>query len=88
MVEGAKLILPHHKEQDAIKYVYDHRESQRLNHDQNLFMAIVWITKKEKRYFSMFLEVLFVDGVEDMNNEERPLCIIIGRDDHGNMQCK
>ena len=48
-------------------------------------MAIAWITKKEKRYFSMFPEVLFVDCVEDTNNEERPLCTITGRDAHGNM---
>ena len=48
-------------------------------------MAIAWITKKEKRYFSMFPKVPFVDCVEDTNNEERPLCTITGRNAHGNM---
>ena len=40
LVEGAKLILPLHEEQDAMNYVSYHRRSQRLNHNQNLLMVI------------------------------------------------
>lgn len=85
IVESATLILPLHEETDALKYVSDHRISQKLNSTQNLFMAIAWVTPQEKKYFPMFPEVIFIDCVEDTNNEKRPLLTITGRDAHGEM---
>ena len=77
--------MPLHEETDALKYVNDHRISQKLNSDQNLFMAIAWVTPQEKKYFPMFPEVIFIECVEDTNDEKRPLLTITGRDDHGEM---
>ena len=54
-----------------------------LRQDQNLFIACGWMTKKERRLFRLFPDVLKVDVVKGTNQEDRPLLTVSVRTSQG-----
>ena len=66
-------------------YAVCHRQILQIASDQDLMMAIAWITPHEKRQFMLYPSTLCVDTTMDTNNEKRPLLTVTGRDANGEM---
>ena len=73
LYSNTKFIVPPNEQEDATKYASDSRVNRNLRNDQNLLVALAWVVPSERRLFRLFPETLFVDSVEDTNNEGRPL---------------
>ena len=49
------------------------REALSVSDSQAMLLAVIWITDEDKRVFSLYPEVMFVDTTFGTNNEKRPL---------------
>ena len=56
------------------------REALSVSDSQAMLLAIIWITDEDKRIFSLYPEVMFVDTTFGTNNEKRPLFKIAASD--------
>ena len=82
---NTKFIVPPNEQADASMYASDNRSNRNLSNEQNLLVALAWVVPSERRLFELFPETLFVDSVEDTNNEGRPLLTMSGCDSNGKM---
>ena len=85
LYSNTKFIVPPNEQEDATKYASDSRVNRNLRNDQNLLVALAWVVPSERCLFRLFPENLFVDSVEDANNEGRSLLTMSGCDSNGKM---
>ena len=85
LYSNTKFMIPPNEQEDASKYASDNRSNRNLTNEQNLLVALAWVVPSERRLFQLFPETLFVDSVEDTNNEGRPLLTMSGCDSNGKM---
>ena len=82
---NTNFVIPPNEQKDAYDYAIDNRRNRKLSDYQNLLVAIAWVIQSERRLFNLFPETVFVDCVEDTNNEGRPLFTMTGCDSDGKM---
>ena len=82
---NTEFVVPPNEQEDANQYAIDSRTTRNLSKDQNLLVAIAWVIPNEGQLFHMFPETIFVDAVEDTNNEGRPLLTMSGCDSSNKM---
>ena len=82
---NTNFIIPPNEQKDANDYAISNRNNRKLSDEQNLLVAVAWVIKSERRLFDLFPETVFVDCVEDTNNEGRPLLTMTGCDSDGKM---
>ena len=70
---------------DANQYAFETRQSHNLSNEQNLMVGIACVIPNERRLFHLYPETIFVDCVEDTNNEGRPLLTMAGCDSSNKM---
>ena len=85
LYSNTKFVVPPREQLDASSYACDNRANRNLHNEQNLLVALTWVVPTERRLFTLFPETLFVDSVEDTNNEGRPLLTMSGCDSNGKM---
>ena len=85
LYSNTSFVIPPNERRDAVEFTEDNRSNRNLTNEQHLLVAIAWVLPSEKRLFMLFPEAIFVDVVEDTNNEGRPLLTMTGCDGDGKM---
>ena len=73
LYSNTSFVIPPNERRDAVEFTEDNRSNRNLTNEQHLLVAIAWVLPSEKILFMLFPEAIFVDVVEDTNNEGRPL---------------
>ena len=74
------------EESDLMKYAKQSREDANANDQQDVLIALVWITPDNLEILRAYPEVLFVDGTHKTNNEKRPLICFAIKDGFGKIK--
>ena len=61
---------------DMLKYAAESRIAMQANDDQDVLLALVWITPSGLQLFRAYPEVMFIDSTHGTNDEKRPLVTI------------
>jgi hypothetical protein len=77
--------LPKRNKDEILHYSETTRKTLQLEDEQQLLLAIAWVTPFEKRLFNLFPRCIFVDCTASTNKEQRPCFTVTGRDSHGKM---
>jgi len=85
MYTNTKFAIPAHEQSDLSNYTLDNCNNRKLSKYQNLLVAMAWIVPAERRLFMLYPETLFVDTVEDTDNEGSPLLLMGGCDGNDKM---
>lgn len=69
----------------ALTVANQHRNARSLNDDQEMMVAVAYVTPDELRQFQLFHSVLHIDATADTNKEGRPLVTVSSKDSNGKM---
>jgi len=75
-----EVIMPVPEKTSCLSFAQETRKNLDVLNDETLLMGLAWTLPKEKHYFNMFPEVIFVDVIVDVNKDKRPLLTVTGKD--------